>query len=250
VTLVEKPSVLTVRAEPAGARVSVDGAPFEGAAAGAEIAPGKHRVAIALEGHAEERREIEAREGRPIEIVAALSPLVPVRVVPAGAELLLDGKPLVLEGGRAALSAGAHALVARAAGYRERRIEVPEERGAGFELAVELESDRAPVAESESAPGRRSRWTLRRKLSLVAGGVALGAGGAGVALGLKASSLDDEGRTRDAGERRLQSQLAYAGAGVSVLIAIGLWIDGEPDRPHVALTPLRGGASIGYAARF
>lgn len=245
-TLLERPSLLTVRAEPAGARVTVDDAPL---AEPAEVAPGKHQVTASLAGYTEERRDIEAREGAPIELAIELAAPVRVRVQPPGAELLLDGQRLAIEGGRAAIPRGAHALVARAAGYRERRIEIPAERAAGYELAIELDPDRASAVESERAPAP-GRFTLRRKLALVAGGVSLAAAGTGVALGLKASSLEDDGRSRDADRRTLQSQLAYAGAGVAVLIAVGLWLDGEPEPPHVALTPRPGGAAIDFAVRF
>ena len=255
VTLVEKPSRLTVRVEPAGARVTVDGAPLDGPAP-AEVAPGTHQVVVSLAGYADERRTLEAREGNPLELVAALTPLVPIRVEPAGAELFLDGQRLALEGGHAAIPRGAHSLVARAPGYRERRIEIPAERGAEYELAVPLERELAPAAAPVSEPASESAApvgrlaTTRRKLSLVAGGVALAAAGTGLALGLKAFSLEDAGQSREADRRTLQSHLAYAGAGVAAVIAIGLWLDGVPEPPHVALAPLRGGASIDYAVRF
>lgn len=258
VTLIEQPSPLTVRVEPAGARVTVDGAPIGGPAGGpdgapagapAELAPGRHRIAIALAGYAEATRDVEAREGRPIDLAVALTPLCPVRVEPADAEVLLDGAPLAIEGGRAAIPPGGHALLVRAAGYRERRMEIPAERGAGYEIEVALEP--APVAaEPERAGAARGRFTtLRRKLALVAAGAALGAAGGGVALQL-GTSASDEGTTRSGDQRRLASQLAYAGAGVAALIAIGLWIDGEPGPARVAITPRRGGAAIDLAVRF
>lgn len=135
VTLVEKPSLLTVRVAQPGAHVTVDdtdyGAPIT-------VPAGSHRVVVSLAGNMEERREVSAHEGKPVELDVSLTPLVPIRVEPAGATLLLDDKPIAIEEGRLAVPPGAHVLVARAPGFRDRRIEIPADRSADYMLGVEL----------------------------------------------------------------------------------------------------------------
>jgi tetratricopeptide (TPR) repeat protein len=250
VTLVEKPSAISVRAEPQGARVTVDGQPLEGQG---PVAAGRHRVVVSLDGYQEEVRQIEAREGKPIELALR----VPIRVEPAGAELWLDGQPIRIEGGRVAIRRGAHALVARRAGFAERRIEIPAERGADYEVAIELERERAAAAaEARVAEETRAGGTFtgRRKLAMVLGGAGLAAAGAGVVLGRQASQLEDDGDRRNL-QRSLQSQLAYGAAGVAAAIAIGLWLDGAPG-PRVSVAPRVGvgggvaGAGIDLSGRF
>ncbi|HWU89253.1 MAG TPA: PEGA domain-containing protein, partial [Kofleriaceae bacterium] len=188
VTLVEKPSLLTVRAAPPGARITVDDAAFE---APAKVAAGPHRVVVSLAGHAEERREAVAREGKPIELDIALVPFVPIQVEPAGAELLLGGKPVAIQDGGIPLPPGAHKLVARAPGFQERQIDVPAERGADYKLEVTLERV-VVVAPPPPPPPAPSWFTGRRKLALAAGGVGVVAFGAGVVLGLQARRLEDD----------------------------------------------------------
>jgi len=72
VTLVERPSLLTVRVAQPGARVTVDGTAYD---APATVAAGTHRVVVSLAGHRAARREIAAHEGNPVDLDVALTPL-------------------------------------------------------------------------------------------------------------------------------------------------------------------------------
>ena len=76
VTLVEKPSLLTVRVSQPDARVTVDGAAYD---APTSVAAGTHQVVVSMAGRVEVRRQVVAHEGKPVELAVAL---VPVRVEP------------------------------------------------------------------------------------------------------------------------------------------------------------------------
>lgn len=257
ITLVEKPSRLTVRATPPNAKITVGGKPFSGAA---ELPAGRYEVIVSLDGHAEQRLTVTAAEGKPVELPVELRPLVAVRVEPPGAELLLDGKPVVVRSGGLELPPGAHTLVVRAPGFLEHELQIPADRSAGYKLEVELKPAVATIdaGDEAEAAARRSRWTGRRKLSLVFVGVGLAAGGVGVWRGLAASDVEDDGTIAADHRRdslRLQSHLAYGAAGLAALVAIGLWFDGAPGQsgssPSVAVTPrLGGGAGLDVAVRF
>jgi PEGA domain/Tetratricopeptide repeat len=88
VTLVEKPSQLTVRA-PAGARVTVDGATYDAAAT---VAAGKHQIVVSLDAHKDKTVEIEAREGEPVDIEVVLTPLPAARPAPTSPPAPPDDK--------------------------------------------------------------------------------------------------------------------------------------------------------------
>jgi hypothetical protein len=253
IALVEKPSQLTVRVAQPGARVTVDGAAYD---ATARLAAGAHQVVVSLAGFAEARPQIVARAGKPVELEIALTPLVPVRLSPASATLLLDGKPVAIANGAIAVPPGSHTIVARAPGFHDRRSEVPAERAPGYELAIELATEPAPV---EPAPARpsRSRFTDQRKLALVVGGVGLGIAGGGVLLGRQSKQLEDDAHAlcppsssscadsvaaaaieQHSRDRAHQANIAYAVAGGTAIVAVVLWLTGAPDRAiAVAVTP-------------
>lgn len=115
VTLVEKPSLLTVRVAQPGARVVVDDAVYAGPIT---VTAGKHRVVVSLAGHVDARLEVTAREGTPIERDVSLTPIAPVRVAarddrPATA----DEGGIVFTGRRKiAVAAGGAGVVAAAVG--------------------------------------------------------------------------------------------------------------------------------------
>jgi len=240
ITLVERPSRLIVRAEPSGARVTVDDVPYD---ASAEVAAGEHRIAVSLEGHVTEQREVNAHEGKPIELDIVLTPLVAAHVVPAGAALLLDGKPVAIEGDGIAIPRGPHVLVARAPGFQDRRIEIPARRGPDYRLAVELEE----AQRAERGPA----ITQRRRLALALGGVALVAASTGVMLGLQSGRLEADLETRKAGERRgFGSAFSYGVALFATGFAIHFWI-GDTGGSQVAAAPRVGRVSgVALAMRF
>lgn len=274
ITLVELPSLLTVRVAQPGAHITVDDAAYE---APAKVAAGKHRVVVSLAGHVEARLDASAHEGKPVALDVALTPLVPIQVEPPGAQLVLDDKPAAIEGGGIAVSPGPHVLVARAQGFREGRVEIPAERAADYKLSVELV--RIPLV--AAPPAHPGRFTTRRKIALAAGGVGLLAATGGVVLGLSSRQLDHDAfalcpsastpcaKAREANDlnrrgqsRAHQANIAYGVAGAAAVAAAILWFTGAPEspganppEPRVAITPhlgplLGGVAGLDFAVRF
>ena len=135
ITLVEKPSALTVRVAQAGATIIVDDEIDSPATA---IPAGSHRVAVKLAGHVTSSTEIVAREGKPIDLEVSLTPRVAIRVEPATAALRLDDRPIAVEDAGLAVPPGHHVLVARAPGLADRRIDIPADRPADYAIVVEL----------------------------------------------------------------------------------------------------------------
>ncbi len=134
VALVEQPSALALRVTPEGAGVFIDGNAYTGE----PLKPGTHELVLSLAGHATTKREIIAREGKPVDLEIALVPLLPIAVEPAGATLTLDGEPIVLESGGIAIPPGAHVLVAKFAGHHDAKLDIPVDRPAGYRLDVSL----------------------------------------------------------------------------------------------------------------
>jgi tetratricopeptide (TPR) repeat protein len=261
VTLVEKPSLLTVRVAPPGARIMVDDAAYD---APTTVAAGKHQVVVSLPGHVEARLEATAHEGKPVELDVALTQLVAVRVEPPGAELLLDDKPVAIQGGSIAVAPGPHVLVARAKGFIDRRIQISAARAPDYQLAIEL---------ARPAP-EPPLFTSRRKIALAAGGVGLLAASAGIVLGVQSGRLDDDtyalcpspaspcpdapeanDLNQRARSRALQANIAYGVASGAAIAAAVLWFTGAPGagapESRIAVTPQLGAvAGLDVAVRF
>jgi len=263
ITLVEKPSLLTVRVGKPGAQITVDDKPYNAAA---KVAAGKHQVVVALAGHARARIEAVAREGKPVEVDVPLVPLVPVRVVPAGATVLLDDKPVELEDGGVAIPPGPHVLVARATGFKDQRVDVPADRPADYGVVIELRRPEVAVV----VP-RRSMWTTRRKVALAVGGGGLAALAGGVVFGIQSQHLADDAlaicpspstpceRASEANaisdrsrSHALEADIAYGVAGGAAIAAAVLWFTGAPESAsRVAVTPRLGPvAGLDLAVRF
>jgi hypothetical protein len=260
ITLVEKPSPLTVRVAQAGARVLVNGAPF--ASPGILVA-GVHQVVVSLAGHRDEQREVVAHEGAPIEIEVALTPIVPVLVFPGSATMLLDGEPIAIEAGGIALPPGAHQLTVRAPGFVERRVMIRADRAGDYQITVALEQPPPPP------PPPNRGLSTRDKLALGSTGIGVLAATTGVVLGLQANQRDREARAlcpspdlmcRDASranelnqrarDRALEANVAYGAAGAAAIAAAILWFFGGRDT-SVAFTPPAGaGAGLSVAGSF
>lgn len=261
ITLIEKHSVLTVQGAPPGATFTVDGAAFRSPA---PVAAGKHELVVSMAGYAEERRAIEVHEGNPLPLDVSLTPLVQIRAATPGAEVLLDGKPLAPAPRGTKLSPGPHTVVARARGYRERRVAIPAERPPGYEVVLELEREVRPDGS-------------RRKLALGAAGLGVAAAGAGVALGLRAGRLDDDANKlcpapsepcADAAAANnlnvrarssaLAANVAFGVAGGAAITAAVLWLAGSGHErrpaspgPRISVKPRLGAVSgLDLSVRF
>lgn len=80
ITLVEKPSLVTVRTSLPGARIAVDDQGYE---APVTVAAGKYRVTASLAGYQDARLEITAHDGLPVEVDVPLTPVAPIPAIAA-----------------------------------------------------------------------------------------------------------------------------------------------------------------------
>lgn len=266
VTLEEKPSQLTLRVTPPEATVTVGDAPYDPSK---PIAAGDHDVVVSLAGHKPDRFTLEASEGKPIERDVVLTPIVPLRVEPATAELRLGGRPVERLDGGAVIPPGAHKLAAHAPGFQAREIEIPAERPAGYELVVTLEREVIPPPPPPPPP----TFTLQRKIAVGVGGAGVLAVGAGVLLGMQSGKLEDDAyalcaspaepcvdapsandHISRAQSRALQANIAFGVAGGAAIAAAVLWFTGGPRAPEsrVDVTPRLGAGTAGLdlAVRF
>ena len=261
VTLVEKPSQLTVRVTPPDAKVAVDDADYPAALA---VPAGPHKVVVTLAGHATARLEAVAHEGKPVALDVTLDPLVPTRVEPASAELRLDDKPIGLLEGGLVIPPGDHRLVARASGFDERTVAIPAERGADYQIAIELAVKKAVVVQPPP-PG----LSPRRKLALAAGGAGVVALAGGVVLGLQSRSADHDAyalcpspatpcaSAQEANDlnqrgrwRATQANIAFGFAGAAVVTAAVLWLTGAPESRVAVSAQLGNVSGVDVAVRF
>jgi hypothetical protein len=257
IDLIEQPSALAVRATPEGGEISVDGAPFQSPG---KVAAGAHQIKISAAGYAEAIRQVSAHEGRPLELDVSLIPLIPIRVSPANAALALDGSAIQSRQGRIELPPGPHRLIARARGFQDGVVQIPTERAADYQIAVEL----PPVvvaAPPPPPPPARSIWTVRRKLAV--GSAALGAAALAAAIvrSLQARQLDREtytlctspempcqnavaadDRNAQARSHAFQANLAFGIAGAAAAAAAFLWFTGG-ERPPAEVAARTGTTS-------
>lgn len=224
------------------------------------------------------RRYVAATEARTtaeralaLRALAQMEPLVAyLRVVrsPADATVLLDGQ--ALEGDRATVGPGPHALVARAPGYQSSQVEVTVVSGDEREVAISL----PPVAPSTpSGPtlavtppvggGRRGPdRTLFWSMVITGGALAVGASITGVLAvethadyaTRRVGDPEAAGLARQGRDLSLTADLFAVGAvaaGVTALV-LGLTShDGPPSSSaRVFLAPTTGGAAVTAVGRF
>jgi len=134
VTLIEKPSPITVRVAESGARITIDGTVHDGA----PIAGGDHEVVASLAGYGTVHRRVAAHEGKAVEVDISLAKLVPIKTI-ATAELSIDDTRVDLEDGGVPVGPGAHVLVAHATGFHDKRVAIPSERASDYTIAAELD---------------------------------------------------------------------------------------------------------------
>ncbi|MDB4985296.1 MAG: hypothetical protein JWN04_474 [Myxococcaceae bacterium] len=184
---------------------------------------------------AEQRENVKALLAQAREFVSAYR----LRVTPADAEVMVDGKPATRDGNVLYLDPGPHSVVVRASGYEERRAEFRAGAGTKEELSIELSVHDRDSAEpgqtadppsASQAPAKQQRarvWTW----SLT--GAAVAAATAAVALRLRVNGLHSEyERCSAAGAQcqpiRTKSEkllhASYASAGLTGAFLVGAGI--------------------------
>ena len=142
------PGELQVMSEPSGARLYFDGAQIGATPYKGEAIPGKHKLALELNGFLRQERDIELREGRDSELRFSLvtlpkDPALSVESTPQGAQVFIDGAHKGVTPWLGPLGAGRHEVVLKMTGRREvaTDFEMPE----GRDLSLRLEMA-APAA--------------------------------------------------------------------------------------------------------
>ena len=139
---------------PRGASIQIDGVER---AASFKIAPGEYDVLVTAPGYADQGFRLRVRAGTAIHERIELSALpvpVAIDVVPAHAEVLVDG---VAREGALLLPPGTYGVVVRADGYVEEQLELRVEPGEAVEVRVELRVEAGSVVVMPQAPG----WSVR-----------------------------------------------------------------------------------------
>lgn len=264
IALTEKPSTLAVRVAQPNAVITIDGQPFDAAT---PVGPGRHKLVVSLANHLEETRDIEAHEGKPIELDIALTPLVPVSLKPAGvaATLTLDGKPVALVNGALPVPAGEHQLVVSAPGYETQPLPIPAEHGGNFSIVHTFTAHAVVV--------RQSPWTTKRKIAAGLGVAGVGVAVVGAVLGSKSKSLDDDAYklcpspsepcadaaranklNDDARSKATQANIAFGVGGALVASGVVLFIIGGPakqEEQRISVAPRLGSVNgVDVSVRF
>ncbi|HET7204262.1 MAG TPA: PEGA domain-containing protein [Steroidobacteraceae bacterium] len=152
---------LVVRTEPTGASVSVGGA-FRGRTPlTIDVRPGVPLAIVATrDGYEPATRELTLGSGERSEVRLSLTPIlgeITVQAEPAGADVLVDGRPVGKAGQPLELPAARHELEVRLAGHRTYRTAVTPRPGLPQVITVRLEPGRgsteAPVTAAASAGG-------------------------------------------------------------------------------------------------
>jgi TonB family protein len=145
----QRPGVLRIETEPAGAAVSFDGAEAGVApVALRNVRPGVHRVRVAREGFAPAGLTLEVRNGEPVPplrfVMEPLRATLRVRSEPADALVRVDGQPVgTTPLDSVNLSPGSHDVRLERRGYAAATQKVEGRPGETVEVSLRLERERA-----------------------------------------------------------------------------------------------------------
>jgi hypothetical protein len=144
VTLELAPSPLTVKTEPAGAELYIDGqlvgkTPYQG-----ELKVGKHAIEAKKSGFGALSLTAEAKDAAPVALSGKLPPPPATLVVKArgkaDAELFLDGVSLGSAESRHEIAPGDHSLTVRAQGFRPFETKISALSGKSLVVEAELKA--------------------------------------------------------------------------------------------------------------
>jgi TPR repeat protein/predicted Ser/Thr protein kinase len=142
---IQEIAALSVRSEPAGAELLLDGKPPQAPPnTFTHVAFGTHELTATLDDYEPVKQEIQVRRGMPPEIHLQLKPVqeiaaLSVRSEPAGAELLLDGKPpQAPPNAFTHVPFGTHELTATLDDYEPVKQEIQVRKGMAPEIHLQL----------------------------------------------------------------------------------------------------------------
>jgi len=132
------------------ARVFIDGANVGGAPTEKEVTAGEHFVVVEKEGYAKFEQKVAVEAGQAITVTAQLRSVGKVRFLstPAGAEVVLDGKPAGKTPYEADIEGGDHVVTLRLEGYFDYEQALKVEGGQTVNVSAPLKLiDSGPTAE-------------------------------------------------------------------------------------------------------
>lgn len=152
-----KPTRISVRSEPAGAQLFIDGAPEGEAPQVVQLTPGKHTVAATMAGRRSVEHMLDLIPGRDLDLLIALAEgggpgSLSIVSDPPGAKVLLDGERIGTAPLKRTASAGMHRVTLELEGRvrPERDVEIREGRDVELSFALpELPRDPALSVETE-----------------------------------------------------------------------------------------------------
>ena len=140
---VKEPARLMITTQPSGARFTIDGKDRKQAPYAAEVAPGKHRVHVSLDGYFDEEREVLAidRTLVPIPIELRERPAHLTIAAPRGCDLFVDGRPVgtTPQAEPLDLPSGSHLVVVTKNGYKAFSQDIEFRRDERKTVSVKLE---------------------------------------------------------------------------------------------------------------
>ena len=167
IALAKANAQLHIESTPSGAQIVVDSAspgrtPLDLSLASEVI----HEISLFKSGHELASRIIELEPGEQRKLHIELEPrigVIELITVPAGATLVIDGKPSGTSNQKLRLLSSPHALVIRKEGYKEKRVTVTPRPDFPQRIEIELE----PIGEPTKSGPRDVATALGQKLVLV-----------------------------------------------------------------------------------
>jgi TPR repeat protein len=141
---------LSIRSDPPGASIQLDGQPAQTANTFTKVPFGKHQLTASLKDYEAIKQEIEAHRGmvpeillklREIREIAALS----IQTDPPGAIIFLDGKPPQTANTFTKVPFGTHQLTANLDDYEPIKQEIQVSRGMDSEIRLKLTKKLSPL---------------------------------------------------------------------------------------------------------
>ena len=164
-----RPTSLSIRTLPAGARVKIDGNEVGTSPINVTLPGGPHRVVIDR-GRDHQERDLELQYGEPGDVVFSLSGTpgtLSVLGAPAGAIVAIDNITVGAVPGDFVVAAGPHTVRISAAGYAPYETGTSVEAGQRTQLEARLPRDLAALEFKDEPPGGRP--TLRYAIGAVGG---------------------------------------------------------------------------------
>ena len=153
-----KPARLSVRTEPNGADVFVDGAPEGKAPRAVQLNPGNHTIAVSMPGRRSAEHLLELVPGRDLDLLIALAEgagpgSVQVVSEPPGAKVMVDDLRIGTTPYKGASVAGTHHITVELAGHLRAERDVELKEGRDVELSFALpELPKEPALSVDTDP--------------------------------------------------------------------------------------------------